>query len=308
MSNVDEKEKRRREQLKKLESKYREALEKEGKENIEKAIQFLKDCKCKVNDMRNLKLEDELVVLDLDTRRIFELMQQYQRDIRDIFIATTGILTHITSVAPENMVGGKIKKSIGRQNHYETERGDWLFVSSASISPYLARNPKQGVIIFAPKSYIYGGDCFQVYYDEQGRSKVKLRNTNYAYMIYPDSFTPVVTLMLDKNGRPYFNFSEEWFSAEEININDFKQIYKIQEISDVTDLVRNFQVLCTESIRELAKLDRDSRIGRVIEGIANGSIRYINGEAGINVNQEFQNAKVSGDMENTVDTVTEFVQ
>ena len=311
MSNADENEKKRRKQLKEIENQYRQALENENEDTIEKAIKFLHNCKCKVKSKKNVKLDEELVDLDEETKRIFELMKQYQRDILTLFTSTKGVLTHITSVAPENMVGGKIKKSISRQNHYETERGDWLYVSSSPIdgnNPYTARNAEKGLIIFAAKSYIYGGNIMQVDFDEQGNSKVTLRNPNYIYMIYPVNFTPVVTLMLDKNGRPYFHFSEEWFSTEDIDINDSKQICGIQEISDVTEVIKNFQVACTENIREIAKLDIDSRMGSVIEGIKNGSIRYINGEAGINVSKELQNARASGDIKDKADTVTEFVQ
>ena len=43
----------------------------------------------------------------------------------------------------------------------------------------------------------------------------------------------------------------------------------------------------------------------ILEGIKNGSFRYINGEAGINVSEVFQNARIEQEKS---DTETEFVQ
>lgn len=110
---------------------------------------------------------------------------------------------------------------------------------------------------------------------------------------------------MDKNGKPYFHFSEEWVSTEDIDINDPKQVCRVEKISDVTGVIENFQVVCAENIREVAKLDGNSRIEVILEGIKNGSFRYINGESGINVSEVFQNARIKQEKS---DTETEFVQ
>lgn len=304
----DVKAKKLRELLTQKAREYQQVLESKSEENIRKACELLQACQNKVKAMEYVRIEEQLATLDIDTKAIFELMWQYQKDIKELFTDLGETLAHVTKVSPENMIGGRIKKSIHRENHYKTERCDWVFASSVPMNgknPYFARDPDKGLVLFAPKSYIYGGDIMKIQYDEKGSSRVILKRPNYIYKVDPKNFTPVVTLLVDKNGKPYFHFSEEWVSTEDIDINDPKQVWRVEKISDVTGVIENFQVVCAENIREVAKLDGNSRIEVILEGIKNGSFRYINGEAGINVSEVFQNARIEQEKS---DTETGFVQ
>lgn len=53
------------------------------------------------------------------------------------------MLKHITSIAPEKLEGGVLRRSIDRANNYETEIVNGVFASSTPVdgnNPYVARN------------------------------------------------------------------------------------------------------------------------------------------------------------------------
>ena len=75
-------------------------------------------------------------------------MKEYGEAIKKLFVENNIEITHITSVSPEKLEGGIIRKSIDITNHYATERVDGVFASSSPIdgnNPYIARN-KSGMI------------------------------------------------------------------------------------------------------------------------------------------------------------------
>lgn len=261
-------------------------------ENILKALEYLEERRKKVK-LNNASGQESIEILDKNIRRIFELMSKYEQEIKQIFIDNRETITHITNISPDNMRGGKISKSINRGNCYQTERGNWIFASSNPINgrnPYIARNSQNGMVVIDRNTYIYGGNNMQILQDEQGHNRVILKNPNYAYIINPEKFKPVVTLLRDRNGKPYFKFSEEWISNEEVDINDSRQVLSIKEIKDITELIKNYQVLCdvtnsSEIMKIIINSNRFEAIQTVCFYIREGKLRYINGEANINVSQ-----------------------
>lgn len=227
--------------------------------------------------------------LNDETKNVFSLMQQYNLEIKQMVMDSGIDLTHITTVSPDNMVGGKIRKSMDRANNYETQRVDAVFAASTPIdgsNPYLARN-STGMIYLGESRYIYGGDNIDVVTDENGEKRAKLKNPNYVYYINPDGFTPVSNLTIDsKTGKPRFEFSEEWISPNDVDIFDSTQIRKVVEVSDVTPLLHHFDVLCDVhskgfGIVALRMGDKAEAFRMISNNIENGNIRYINREVGI---------------------------
>lgn len=106
----------------------------------------------------------------LISRALFDSMLFLPFPVRTIVgVASLGIdITHITSVSPEKMEKGRIRKSIDRANNYETERVDAVFASLSPIdgkNAYIARN-STGMIKLGKSTYIYGGDNIDVVLDE----------------------------------------------------------------------------------------------------------------------------------------------
>lgn len=277
------------------EKEYRQKLSHFSKEAIERAFLKLKMNYEEVHKKPNENVKLDLEDLDEETKSIFILIRQYQEDIKQIFLENDATITHITTVSPENMIGGKIKPSHNRANNYEIERGDWLFASSSSMdgkNPYIAR--QHGMILLDNNTYIYGGDIFDVQIDEEGKKSASLRNPNYVYKINPSNFTPVVMLKKDNLGVPFIEFSEEWISENEVDLGDPTQIMgEPTVISSIMELLENYQILS-----DVKKYNKGEKlIGSILrecnsledaiillrEYIQSGDVRYINEECGINV-------------------------
>ena len=115
-----------------------------------------------------------------------------------------------------------------------------------------------------------------------------LKEPNYIYHISPEKFEPVCNFTIDKtSNEPVFEFSDEWISDTEVDISDNKQVKKIEEVKDVTNILENNTILCDKYNKRIgiqAKncKSRGERMQFIAEKIQEGSVRYINGEAGIN--------------------------
>lgn len=276
-----------RKRLELKQQEYAEILAKCSPETIESVLLVLEERRKRVR--LGAKEEERLAE---DVKSILELMGQYAQEIKEIFIACGEALSHITDIAPEQLVGAKIAKSENRVNHYETERGNWVFASSSPIdgkNSYTARNSQSGMIKVG-EYILYGSDNLQIVRDEKGGSRVCLKKPNYAYFLSPKNFQPVVTLKRDQNGNPYFEFSEEWVSEEEIDIHSSEQVLGIGKITDVTALIKNYQVFCDvgqngEGERIISAPSQVEAMQRLVASIRSGRVRYINGEANINVKE-----------------------
>lgn len=275
---------------------YQRILSKENPEDIDKVLSLLERKRKEVKLFRkSVSLSESQEVLDENVRRILELMKKFSEDIKLVFVSNGEMLSHITTVPPEMMAGGRILRSRSRANNYETESGDWTFASSEPLDGknlYVARKPHFGMIHITPEVYIYGGNNLDVVKDETGKSKVLLKYPNYAYIINPQNFMPVVTLKKDKDGKPYFEFSEEWTSGDDIDITDKAQVSEVKEIKDVTEIIRNYQIFCDVNLAGIAhnvRLARNIQEGVQLlkKHVISGDLRYINSEADINVHPMF---------------------
>lgn len=220
-------------------------------------------------------------------------MKEYGEAIKKIFVENNIEITHITSVSPEKLEGGIIRKSIDRPNNYETERVDGVFASSSLIdgnNPYIARN-KSGMIGLGEKTYIYGGDNIEVVSDEEGKKHAMLRKPNFIYYINPENFMPVCNLTTSPyTHKPTFEFSDEWISSTEIDISNPNQVRKVEEVSDVTRLLEHFTILCDVNsqgigVKAIQTRNKQKALEIIREKIEDGSIRNINQETGIKVIQ-----------------------
>lgn len=278
---------------------YEEILRQESPEVISRVLMFFEKAKRDVKAKKRISLTEEMEKLDEDSRRIIDLMNRYKSDIKQIFIESGEMITHITGVAPDKLIGGKIMRSSNRANNYETETGDWVFASSEPVdatNAYIARKAETGMICITPELYIFGGNNIEV---ENGRAILK--EPNYIYTINPQNFTPVVALIRDINGVPSFEFSEEWVSDNDVDIKDKSQVTKVTEVSDVTELVRNIHVLCDVhmagiGIKMLRSGDKNTAIGLLLESVRNGLVRYINGECKINILHQIEEVRPTLDI------------
>ena len=97
-------------------TEYKEILKLKNPEVIEKALEFLEKSRENVMKNRNQSFSLHFDSLDEETKEIFELMKQYQKDIKEIFMNNNGMICHISDVSPEKMRDGKIKRSKNREN------------------------------------------------------------------------------------------------------------------------------------------------------------------------------------------------
>ena len=217
-------------------------------------------------------------------------MTEYGQSIKRVIVDNNIDITHITSIAPEQLEGGVLRKSIDKANNYETERVDGVFASSTPVdgnNPYIARN-SSGMIILGKSTYIYGNDNIEVNQDEKGKKYAMLRQPNYIYYINPDRFNPVCSLTIDPiSHEPIFEFSEEWISYSEVDISDHSQVRSIEQVTDVTSLLEHYTILCDTQSQGIGMQARQAKTKsdalKLLEGkIEDGSVRNINKETGIN--------------------------
>ena len=263
---------------------YSRKLQDFDKKDIDNAINFLK------RRYQNHGRDNEDIELSDEAKKIFELKTEYGKDIKEIFVDNNIDLTHITSISPEKLEGGVIRKSFGALNNYETERVDAVFASSTPVdgnNPYIAW--KDGELVkLGDSEYIYGNDNIEITKDSEGKNHAMLKEPNYIYHISPEKFEPVCNFTIDKTtNEPIFEFSDEWTSDTEVDISDNNQVKKIEEVRDVTSLLENHTILCDKYSQRIGmkaiKFGNEKEgMQFIIEKIKEGSVRYINGEAGIN--------------------------
>ena len=263
---------------------YSKRLKGFNKKAIDNALDFL------ARRRQNQGKDNNDIELDAEAKEIFKLMTEYKQSIKRIFIDNNIDITHITSIAPEELEGGVLRRSIDRANNYETERVDGVFASSTPVdgnNPYIARN-SSGMIRLGKSTYIYGNDKIEVTQDSEGKKHAILRQPNYVYYINPTSFNPVCNLTIDSiSHEPVFEFSEEWISDSEIDISDPSQVRNIEQVRDVTNLLEHYTILCdtqSEGIGIKARqLNNKSDALKFLETkIEDGNVRNINHETGIN--------------------------
>ena len=263
---------------------YSRKLQDFDKKAIDNAINFLK------RRYQNHGRDNEDIELTDNAKKIFELKTEYGNDIKKIFVDNNIELTHITSISPEKLEGGVIRKSFGVLNNYETEIVDAVFASSTPVdgnNPYIAW--KDGELVkLGDSEYIYGNDNIEIIKDSEGKNHAMLKEPNYIYHISPEKFEPVCNFTIDKiTNEPAFEFSDEWTSDTEVDISDNNQVKKIEEVRDVTSLLENHTILCDKYSQRIGmkaiKFGNEKEgMQFIIEKIKEGSVRYINGEAGIN--------------------------
>ena len=273
-----------RDKIRLIGEEYSKKLQDFDKKDIDNAISFLKKRYEKHGrDNEDIELSDE-------AKKIFDLKTEYGEEIKKIFVDNNIDLTHITSIPPKELEGGVLRKSIDVLNMYETERVDAVFASSTPIdgkNPYIAW--KDGELVKLGNSeYIYGNDNIEITKDSEGNNHAMLKEPNYIYHISPEKFEPVCNFTIDKTtNEPVFEFSDEWISDTEVDISDNKQVKKIEEVKDVTNILESNTILCDKYNKRIgiqAKncKSREKRMQFIAEKIREGSVRYINGEAGIN--------------------------
>lgn len=263
---------------------YSRKLQEFDKKDIDNAISFLK------RRYQNHGRDNEDIELTDNAKKIFELKIEYGNDIKKIFVDNNIDLTHITSISPKELEGGVLRKSIDSLNMYETKRVDAVFASSTPVdgnNPYIAW--KDGELVkLGDSEYIYGNDNIEITKDSEGKNHAMLKEPNYIYHISPEKFEPVCNFTIDKKtNEPVFEFSDEWISDTEVDISDNKQVKKIEEVRDVTSLLESNTILCDKYSQRIGMKaikfgNKKEGMQFIIEKIKEGSVRYINGEAGIN--------------------------
>ena len=273
-----------RDKIRLITDSYSNRLQSFNKEAIDNALAFLRK-----RAENKGEASDEDIILTEEAQKIFELMTEYGQDIKKIFVHNKIDLTHITNLPPEKIEGGVLRKSIDKATQCNAERVDAVFASSLPIdgkNTYIARN-RSGMnqMDFL---CIYGNDNIEVTQDSEGKKHAMLREPNYIYHISPEKFTPVCTLTEDsQSDKPVFKFTEEWISDSEVVIDNPNQVISIEEVRDVTSILNHFIILCDVQSQGIAAQAREfenkeSALEFLSEKIADGSLRNINHETGIN--------------------------
>lgn len=276
--------------------KYSRLLLEYEQKDILEAIDFYEKCKQKVAEGFYTNIDVEVSNEENEKiKKIISLQRKFEDEIKQYFIENDLSIIHVTDKSPQDLKNNRLYPSNLQANHYETERGDYFFATSNQIdgeSLYLARNPKDGMIVQGDIC-IYGNDIFKTSYDSEGNRRLYLKNANYCYELSPEDFVPVTMLKMNKSGIPYFEFSEEWITDAPININNRFQVRNINKIQDVTSILKQHQVFTDvngtgEAIDILRAKTRKEAEERFIQKIKSKKIRYINQMIGINVNPFFE--------------------
>ena len=263
---------------------YSQKLQGFDRKAIDNALDFLQ------RRHQNHGKNNDDIELAPEASKIFELMTEYGQAIKRVFVDNNIDITHITSIAPEQLEGGVLRRSIDRANNYETERANGVFASSSPIdgnNPYIARN-SSGMIILGKSTYIYGNDNIEVTQDSERKKHAMLRQPNFIYHINPDRFNPVCNLTIDpRSHEPIFEFSEEWISDSDVDISDHSQVRSIEQVKDVTSLLEHYTILCDTQSQGIGMKARQSKtkdeaLKFIAMKIKDGSVRNINQETGIN--------------------------
>ena len=263
---------------------YSQKLQGFDRKAIDNALDFLQ------RRHQNHGKNNDDIELAPEASKIFELMTEYGQAIKRVFVDNNIDITHITSIAPEQLEGGVLRRSIDRANNYETERANGVFASSSPIdgnNPYIARN-SSGMILLGKSTYIYGNDNIEVTQDSEGKKHAMLRQPNFIYHINPDRFNPVCNLTIDsRSHKPVFEFSEEWISDSDVDISDNSQVRSIEQVKDVTSLLEHYTILCDTQSQGIVMKARQSKtkdeaLKFIAMQIKDGSVRNINQETGIN--------------------------
>lgn len=263
---------------------YSQKLQGFDRKAIDNALDFLQ------RRHQNHGKNNDDIELAPEASKIFELMTEYGQAIKRVFVDNNIDITHITSIAPEQLEGGVLRRSIDRANNYETERANGVFASSSPIdgnNPYIARN-SSGMIILGKSTYIYGNDNIEVTQDSERKKHAMLRQPNFIYHINPDRFNPVCNLTIDpRSHEPIFEFSEEWISDSDVDISDHSQVRSIEQVKDVTSLLEHYTILCDTQSQGIGMKARQSKtkdeaLKFIAMQIKDGSVRNINQETGIN--------------------------
>ena len=263
---------------------YSQKLQGFDRKAIDNALDFLQ------RRHQNHGKNSDDIELAPEASKIFELMTEYGQAIKRVFVDNNIDITHITSIAPEQLEGGVLRRSIDRANNYETERANGVFASSSPIdgnNPYIARN-SSGMIILGKSTYIYGNDNIEVTQDSERKKHAMLRQPNFIYHINPDRFNPVCNLTIDpRSHEPIFEFSEEWISDSDVDISDHSQVRSIEQVKDVTSLLEHYTILCDTQSQGIGMKARQSKtkdeaLKFIAMQIKDGSVRNINQETGIN--------------------------
>ena len=263
---------------------YSRELQSFDSKSIDNALIFLQ------RRQQNHGKNNDDIELNTEASKIFGLMTEYGQAIKRIFVDNNIDITHITNIAPDQLDGGVLRRSIDRANNYETERVNCVFASSFPIdgtNPYIARS-SSAMIILGKSTYIYGSDNIEVIQDSEGKKHAMLKQPNYIYHINPDRFNPVCNLTIDSRSHdPIFEFSEEWISDSEVDVSDHSQVRSIEQVKDVTSLLEHYTILCdTQSqgigIKARQSKTKDEALNLITIKIKDGSVKNINQEAGIN--------------------------
>ena len=94
---------------------YSQKLQGYDRKAIDNVLNFLQ------RRHKNHGKNNDDIELDTEASKIFGLMTEYGQAIKRIFVDNNIDITHITSIAPEQLEGGVLRKSIDRANNYETE-------------------------------------------------------------------------------------------------------------------------------------------------------------------------------------------
>lgn len=277
--------------LNKKQKEYRRILSKIDSETIEDALNVLNN-----NDNIDLNIEQ----LKPEIKEIFEQMKKYQQDIKQVFIDNGENIIHISNIAPEEITEGKISKmSTDSVRQDEAENKNWEFTSYDTVdneNSYMAIMPQDEMVMIDTNTYIYDGNNIYIQQDEQNQNKVMLEKPKYIYKINPENFIPIVTLKKNKKGNPYFDFSGKWILDKDVDITNPEQLREVEEVTDITDIVEKCQILCDVNSAGVGRIIQDSPreegIKRLFSGIEEGELRYINGEAGINVSNMINNGTI----------------
>lgn len=262
------------------------------------------------------------VILEEQAEPIIEIIESYKAALKEEAILNNIKLYHVSTIPPEKM-GGSLKPHYAKtQYHQNFDKVLCASTESVEANPYIMARVNGNGMYRLPlgiKSYILSGNNVSVEKDDNGNLRAISKVPGYIYYMPIEDFEPMVLLKYnDDTGEYFFEFDQEWTTNHEIQIpnkvtehigkrgdtssvsipENESEVYSIESYTDVTNILEHNQIainkdLNTEDMKHLSSnryFNNMNVQSTIINMIQAGRIRYLNGEVGINVYREAQNA------------------
>lgn len=280
------------EKLNLINKKYELLLSKYPKDNYKEIMFMIGRVTSEVNLRNNNTLNREINNLSNKSKEIMNLLKEYKKDIKNLYINSNKALIHINSLSKEEL-DYKLKCGVNKKLINSEEIGTFLLANDFDNyykHPYLLKDHDNNIVKIDEDTYLYLHDNLKIL-----DNKLLLKNKNYVYYLNPKYFEPVVSIRMKTEGGASFHLTNQWKSTNELDINNKDEVYNIDEVLDVSESLNYLQVFYQDNDYNIDKdlktcISKDEKIDKLKDALNNKTVNYLNKDLGIN--QKYYKEKV----------------